>query len=63
MKFMIWMVVFMKQITKYAIAMAVAKRARQITTDALIHGVLLDKNAVDTATKEFNRGEFSIVSD
>ena len=56
-------VVFMKQITRYAVAMAVAKRARQIITDALIHGVLLEKNAVDTATKEFNEGKFSLVSD
>lgn len=53
----------MKQITRYAVAMAVAKRARQIITDALIHGVLLEKNAVDTATKEFNEGKFSLVSD
>ena len=53
----------MERVTRYAIAMAVAKRARQITTDALIHGILLDKNAVDTATKEFSNGKFSIVSD
>lgn len=56
-------VVSMKQVTRYAIAMAVAKRARQIIADALIHGVLLEKNAVDTATKEFNEGKFSVVSE
>ena len=51
----------MQDLTKYAIAIAVAKRARQITNDALIHGVLLENNPVDTATKEFIAGKYKVV--
>ena len=51
----------MTKLTNYAIAVAVAKRARQITTDALIHGVLLENNPVDTATKEYNNGKLKII--
>jgi DNA-directed RNA polymerase subunit K/omega len=46
---------------RYAISVAVAKRARQITNDALIHAELLEHNPVDTASKEYEKGEFKIV--
>lgn len=46
---------------RYAISVAVAKRARQITNDALIHAELLERNPVDTASKEYEKGEFKIV--
>lgn len=50
------------KLTNYAICMAVAKRARQITTNALIRGILLDHNAVELAAYEFENGEFEIIN-
>lgn len=50
------------KLTNYAICMAVAKRARQIITNALIRGILLDHNAVELASYEFENGEFEIIN-
>lgn len=49
-----------QNLTRFAITMAVAKVARQITTDALIHGVLLDYNAVALASQEFKNGKIKL---
>ena len=51
-----------EEISRFAITVAVAKRARQIMNDALIHGVLLDYNAVERASKEFKDGKYEIIS-
>lgn len=48
--------------SRYAICMAVAKRARQITTDALIRGLPLDYNPVELASAELKKNQFCIVS-
>lgn len=50
------------ELTDYAVCMAVAKRARQITTNALIRGILLDRNAVELASYEFERNEFQVIN-
>lgn len=50
------------ELTNYAICMVVAKRARQITTNALIRGILLDRNAVELASYEFERNEFQVIN-
>ena len=52
-----------KSLTRFVISVAVAKRARQITTDALIRGVLLERNAVETASNEFKTGKLKIITD
>ena len=47
-------------LNKFEITMVVAKVARQITTDALIHGKLLDCNAVALASQEFKKNKIKI---
>lgn len=47
-------------LNKFAITMVVAKAARQITTDALIHGELLEYNAVALASQEFKKNKIKV---
>lgn len=49
-------------LNKFAITMIVAKAARQITTDALIHGELLECNAVALASQEFKKNKIKVTS-
>ena len=49
-------------LNKFAITMIVAKVARQITTDALIHGELLECNAVALASQEVKKNKIKVIS-
>lgn len=44
----------------YELVNAVAKRARQITNDAILDNVLDDRKSIDIAIKEFEDGKYVI---
>ena len=46
---------------KYPLAVAVAKRAREITEDILIHERIVDEKPVIIAIEEFKEGKYLIV--
>ena len=46
---------------KYPLAVAVAKRAREITEDILIHETIVDEKPVNIAIREFKDGKYLIV--
>ncbi|MGN1044086.1 MAG: DNA-directed RNA polymerase subunit omega [Acutalibacteraceae bacterium] len=46
---------------KYPLAVAVAKRAREITDDILVHETIVDEKPVNIAIEEFEAGEYLIV--
>lgn len=46
---------------KYPLAVAVAKRAREITEDILIHERIVDEKPVNIAIGEFKDGKYLIV--
>ncbi len=46
---------------KYPLAVAVAKRARQITDEALLRGKILEEKAVNIATKQFKQHKYRII--
>jgi len=48
--------------SKYPLAVAVAKRAREINNEALQDNVILDKKAVNIAFEEFKNNEYKIIS-
>lgn len=45
----------------YSLVIAVAKRARQITDNALENKEILDEKPVKTAVEEFASGEYRII--
>lgn len=45
----------------YSFVLAVAKRARNIATDAMDRGELLNEKPVDLAVKEFYDGKYQLV--
>ncbi|MDO4199690.1 MAG: DNA-directed RNA polymerase subunit omega [Clostridia bacterium] len=46
---------------KYPLSVAVAKRARQITDEALLHGEILEEKAVNLATEQFKQHKYKII--
>lgn len=46
---------------KYPLAVAVAKRAREITDDILVHETIVDEKPVNMAVEEFQAGKYLIV--
>lgn len=47
---------------RYPLAVAVAKRAREITNDALLHGEILEEKTVNIATEEFKDHKYKIIA-
>jgi DNA-directed RNA polymerase, omega subunit len=47
--------------SKYALAIAVAKRAREITDEILAKGEILEEKAVSMAIKEFKEHKYEIM--
>jgi DNA-directed RNA polymerase subunit omega len=47
--------------SRYALVIAVAKRAREITDDINLHGNTADEKPVNMAIKEFENGKFDII--
>lgn len=47
--------------SRYALVIAVAKRAREITDDINDKGIILDEKPVNIAIKEFIDGKFDII--
>ena len=45
----------------YSFVLAVAKRARDIATDAIDKGELLDEKPVDLAVNEFYDGKYELI--
>lgn len=48
--------------SKYALAVAVAKRAREITDDIMIKGDIVEEKPVNLAIKEFKENKYSIIA-
>ena len=46
---------------KYALAVAVAKRAREITDKALLHGDIIEEKPVNLATEDFKEHKYKII--
>ena len=49
--------------SKYALVVGVAKRAREITSDAFDNKLVLDEKPVKTAVNELYNGEYKIIED
>ncbi len=47
---------------RYPLAVAVAKRAREINDEALLHGVMLEEKAVTLADREFKDHKYKIIA-
>ncbi len=47
--------------SRYALVIAVAKRAREITDEANDKGIILEEKPVNIAIKEFIDGKFDII--
>ncbi len=47
---------------KYPLSVAVAKRARQITDEALLRGEILEEKPVNIATEQFKQHKYKIVA-
>ncbi|MCD8096094.1 MAG: DNA-directed RNA polymerase subunit omega [Ruminococcus sp.] len=47
----------------YSLVIAVAKRAREITSDAFEKKKILDERPVKTAVDEFAAGEYKLIED
>ena len=47
--------------SRYALVIAVAKRAREITDEANNKGIILEEKSVNIAIKEFVNGKFDII--
>ena len=47
---------------KFLLTIAIAKRAREITDDIVLKGDIVEEKPVNLAIKDFNRGQFRIVS-
>lgn len=47
----------------YSLVIAIAKRAREISEDAVKEKVILDEKPVKTAVSEFANGEYKLVED
>lgn len=47
--------------SRYALAVAVAKRAREITDEVYIRGMILNRKAVMVAINEFKNHEYEII--
>lgn len=48
--------------SKYALAVAVAKRAREITDDIITKGEIVEEKPVNLAIKELKEGKYSIMA-
>ena len=48
--------------SKYPLAIAVAKRAREINSEALQNDVILEEKAVNIAFEEFKNEKYRIIS-
>lgn len=46
---------------KYPLAVAVAKRAREITEDIILEGKVVEEKAVNMAIEDFKNHKYSIV--
>lgn len=46
---------------KYALAVAVAKRAREITDETLLHGDILEEKPVNVAAREFAEHKYKVI--
>ena len=46
---------------KYPLAVAVAKRAREITDDIILEGKVVEEKAVNMAIKDFKGHKYSII--
>lgn len=47
--------------SKYALAVAVAKRAREITDEAYLKGISMTEKAVNIAIREFKEHKYEII--
>ncbi len=47
--------------SKYALAVAVAKRAREITDEKCMRGEIIDEKPVNMAVREFKEHKYDIV--
>ena len=47
----------------YSLVIAIAKRAREISEDAVKEKVILDEKPVKTAVAEFANGDYKLVED
>ena len=47
----------------YSLVIAIAKRAREISEDAVKEKVILDEKPVKTAVSEFANGDYKLVED
>ena len=48
--------------SRYAVVLAVAKRARQIAADAEAKNIIITEKPVSLAIKDFSDGEYKIMS-
>ena len=48
--------------SKYALAVAVAKRAREITDDIMLKGEIVEEKPVNMAIKELKEDKYSIMA-
>lgn len=48
--------------SKYALAVAVAKRAREITDDIILKGEIVEEKPVNLAIKELKEDKYSIMA-
>ncbi len=48
--------------SKYALAVAVAKRAREITDDIILKGEVIEEKPVNMAIKELKDGKYNIIA-
>ena len=47
--------------SRYALAIAVAKRAREITEQSILNGEIMEEKAVNVAIDEFKDGRYVII--
>ncbi len=49
------------KVNKYPLAIAVAKRAREITDDIILSGDVVEEKPVNLAIEEFKSGQYDII--
>ena len=49
------------KVNKYPLAIAVAKRAREITDDIILSGDIVEDKPVNLAIEEFKSGKYDII--
>ncbi len=47
--------------SRYALAIAVAKRAREITEKSILNGEVMEEKAVNLAIKDIENGKYAII--